>query len=223
MGLLVEDARDLAVGLADALKRRGHDAYESVSTIARDVDVAEQWKSPWPKIVLAGALGFIAGLAINPTRKAATHAVSGMSGDWFSILIGEHRRLDRLITAACATKDNEVDKRTAVLAKIAAAVARISLQETGAILPALRDLDQGAASKELAAEHFEMKTYLHELDRMAKDDPRWLGKLKAFRKLVKEHVRQEEEHVFPELKTSLSPEENARLTRDMLREAARLS
>ena len=86
-----------------------------------------------------------------------------------------------------------------------------------------RRLSKLTNSKELAAEHFEMKTYLHELDRMEKDDPRWLGKLKAFRKLVKEHVRQEEEHVFPELKSRLSPEENARLTRDMLKEAARLA
>jgi len=222
MGLIVEDARDLAAGIADALRRRGQDAYDSVADLAREAELEQKWRSSWPQVVLAGTLGFLAGLAIAPTRKVASQAVSSLSGDWFAILIAEHKRIDKLFAAACATKEGDVAKRTAVLAKISAALTQHALQEEAVIYPAVRDLDQGAASKELAAEHFDMKTYLHELDRMEKDDPRWLGKLKAFRKLVKEHVREEEEHVFPTLKSSYTPTENARLTREMLREAARL-
>jgi hemerythrin superfamily protein len=156
-------------------------------------------------------------------RKAATSAAFGLASDWCAVLTAEHRRIDRLFAQAAGTKLNEGAKREALLARIAQGLEKHALQEESDIYPAIRDVDHGAGSKELAAEHFEMKTYLHELDRMAKDDPRWLGKLTAFRKLVKEHVRQEEELVFPAVKAQLSKAENARLTRDMLRHGARLN
>jgi hemerythrin superfamily protein len=223
MGLVIEDAREAAAHVADALKRRGQDAYGAVSNVAGRASRVGLLEDNWPQLALAGAVGFVAGLAALSARKAATQAVSTLSGDWFDALKAEHKLVDRLFALACATKDREAAKRTALLAKIAYALSKHALQEENVVYPVVRDTDQGVASKVLAAEHFDMKTYLHELDRMAKDDPRWLGKLKAFRKLVKEHVREEEEHVFPALRDRLSSAENAHLTRCMLREGAKLA
>ena len=223
MGLSFEDAREVVADVTDALTRRSREAYGQVTQIADRAGRAGLWEDRWPQLAVAGAVGFVAGLAALSARKAATQAVSAMSGDWFAALKAEHKVVDRLFSLACATKDNETAKRTALLAKIAYALSKHALQEENVIYPAIRDSDQGVASRELAAEHFDMKTYLHELDRLEKDDPRWLGKLKAFRKLVKEHVRQEEEFVFPELRDRLPAADNARLTREMLKEGAKLA
>lgn len=217
MGVRIDDARELATTLAGELRKRGRDAYGQVSDYALD-----DRKGPWPGLIVAGAIGFIAGLAASPVRKAATGAVVAIAGDWFATLKAEHRRIEKQFALIAATKNNEVAKREALLDRLTLTMERYSLQEESVVYPAIRDMDQGASSRELAAEHFEMKTYLHELDRMAKDDPRWQGKVSAFRKLVKEHIRQEEELVFPALKEHLSKADNARLTRDMLRKAARL-
>jgi hemerythrin superfamily protein len=217
MGVRIEDARELATTLADELRRRGRDAYGQVTDFVED-----DRRGAWPGIIAAGALGFLAGLAASPVRKAATGAVGAIAGDWLATIKTEHKQIEKLFSLIAATKGHESAKRHALLDRLIHVMERYSLQEEGVIYPELRDLDQGASSKALAADHFEMKTYLHELDRMEKDDPRWHGKVSAFRKLVKEHIRQEEEQVFPALKAHLSKAENARLTRDMLRKAARL-
>ena len=50
---------------------------------------------------------------------------------------------------------------------------------------------------------------------MAADHPQFLPKLRDFRTMIQEHMREEEEKIFPRLRGLLSEEENAKLTKAM--------
>jgi hypothetical protein len=58
---------------------------------------------------------------------------------------------------------------------------------------------------------------------MAKDDPRWLPKLREFRGMIETHMRAEEAELFPQMRASLCAEANARLTRVMNEEGLKLA
>ena len=113
MGVRIEDARELATTLAGELRRRGRDAYDQVSDFAQD-----DRRTPWPGLIAAGAIGFLAGLAASPVRKAATGAVVAIAGDWFATLKAEHKQIDKLFAQAAATKSHEIAKREALLARL---------------------------------------------------------------------------------------------------------
>ena len=103
-----------------------------------------------------------------------------------------------------------------------ALLTRHALQKENVLYPALRGTDQGASSTPLAAELFEIKTYLYELEGTPTSDPRWMRKAKALKKLVEEHV-EGEAGVLESFYTGLSQTETQRLTRAMHREALKLA
>jgi hemerythrin-like domain-containing protein len=47
---------------------------------------------------------------------------------------------------------------------------------------------------------------------MAKDSPEWLARVRDFRAMIQEHIRMEEEEVYPAFKAVLSETQNAKLT-----------
>ena len=68
-----------------------------------------------------------------------------------------------------------------------------------------------------------MKQYLFELGGMAADHPQFLPKIADFRAMLEEHMREEEEKVFPRLRSVLSKEDNAKLTKAMNLEGLKLA
>lgn len=163
------------------------------------------------------AVGFAAGMAVNPLRKLAHQGLEVAVGknDWFDILKLEHRAVDELFTQLLQTQDNEVKKRTALLAGIKIGLTKHALQEEDVVYPALREQGVEAETKELYSEHADIKTYLHELETKAKDDPTWLGRAESFATLVRHHVREEEDEIYPRFHEKLSAEQNKQVTKRM--------
>jgi hemerythrin superfamily protein len=174
--------------------------------------------------VVAGALGvgFVTAFALLNSKRAAVATSTAMTGDWLEVLSTERRRIERLFKQIEATADDQASRRTRLLEALSALLTRHALQKENVIYPALRASDHGASSTHLAAELFEIKTYLYELDAMPKTDARWMRKLKALQHLVEEHMA-EEETVIPPFHDTLSPAEHLRLTRSMNREALKLA
>jgi hypothetical protein len=186
-------------------------------------DRARTERVSWTMVAGALGVGFVTAFALLNSKKAAVATSTAMTGDWFEVLSVERRRIERLFKQIAATSDEQGLKRGRLLDALSAALTKHSLQKENVIYPALRGSDQGASSTHLAAEQFEIKTYLYELDALPKEDPRWMRKLKALQHLVEEHMREEEETVFPPFHEALSAAENARLTRAMNREALKLA
>jgi hemerythrin superfamily protein len=177
----------------------------------------------WPRVAGAAALGFVVGVTVLGGRKAVMQAATGLAGDWFSALKADHKLVDGLFALLDKTEDEETGKRHLLFSKIAYALAKHEFEEEHVVYPTLLDVGPAETPKHLDAEHFEMKSFVHELNEMPKDDPRWLKKAQALRRLIQAHVREEEEIVFPRLRERLTAKENAHLTRALHREGLKLA
>jgi hemerythrin superfamily protein len=163
------------------------------------------------------AVGFMAGLAANPARKLAHQGLEKVAGkgDWFEILKLEHRAVDTLFEQLLQTRETDKKKRTALLLAIKQGLTKHALQEEDVVYPALRENGIEADTKELYAEHADIKTYLHELEQKPKDDPNWIERVRSFHELIRHHVREEEEEIYPRFREQLSAEQNAKITKRM--------
>jgi hemerythrin superfamily protein len=231
----VDDGASYIGGLTREASRHADDGASYLGDLTREVtrraDDGARYayervkidKVSWTMVAGALGVGFVTAFALLNSKKAAVATSTAMSGDWFEVLSAERRRIERLFKQIEATSNDQTVKRGRLADALNAALTKHSLQKENVIYPALRGSDQGASSTHLAAEQFEIKTYLYELDALPTDDPRWMRKLKALQHLVEEHMREEEETVFPPFHASLSAAENGRLTRVMNREALKLA
>lgn len=174
-------------------------------------------------LAAAAVAGAAIGLAANYGRKMVVQGMAGASGDWADALAAEHRAVLAMFDKLEATSDNQSTARTHLLTKIKNALGKHALEEENAVYPALRRANSVHDADALNAEHGYVKTYLYELENMPKASPEWLGRARDFRAMLEEHMKMEEEEVFPVLRGQLSEEQNARLTAAVHREGMKLA
>ena len=169
-------------------------------------------------LVGAAVAGAAVGLAANVGRKLFVQFASVSAGDWFDALKAEHEAARALLDRLQATDDNQTTARTHLLLKLKHALGRHAIEEENVIYPALREADERQEADHLTSDHGYVKTYLYELEGLAKDSPAWPARLGEFRKMIDEHMREEEETIFPALRAKLSAEKNAEITALMNKE-----
>jgi len=169
-------------------------------------------------LIGAAVAGAAVGLAANVGRKLFVQFASGATGDWYDALKAEHDAARALFDKLEATRNEQTIMRTHLLMKLKYALGRHANEEENVIYPALREADERQEADHLTGEHGYIKTYLYELEGLAKDDPAWLARLSEFRKMIEEHMREEEETIFPALRAKLSEEKNAEITTLMNKE-----
>ena len=165
------------------------------------------------RLATGAALGLMAGLAIPHARKAVMQGPSLAAGDWVAALTAEHRMVEKMFTQLLATRDDEMLKREMLLTKIAYALTKHAIEEENVIYPALAENARTDQSHHLTEDHAEVKTFIYDLRRTSSTDPRWLIKARAFWTQLQEHMREEEDEIFPAFRDALPPEENAKLFR----------
>jgi hemerythrin superfamily protein len=175
--------------------------------------------------VIAGAAlaGAAIGMAANVGRKLFVQFSSGATGDWLDALKAEHRATLALFDKIEATDDSQTMMRAHLLTKLKYALDRHAVEEENVIYPALREANLAHDADALNGEHGYVKTYLYELETMPKDSPDWLARIRDFRTMIHEHMRMEEDEVFPSFRQSLSPTQNARLTAMMNKEGFKVA
>ena len=175
--------------------------------------------------VLAGAAlaGAAVGIAANFGRKFLMQMPAAAAGDWFDALKAEHAATLAVFDQLEATNDSQAAMRTALLTKLKYALTKHAHEEEAVIYPALRQANSAHDADALNAEHGYVKTYLYELESMRKDSPDWLARVRDFRAMLEEHIRMEEEEVFPAFKQIMSEEQNAKLTRLMNKEGFKMA
>jgi hemerythrin superfamily protein len=163
-------------------------------------------------LVGAAIAGAAIAVAANLGRKAVMQGMSASAGDWDEVLAAEHDAALMIFDKLLATDDTQTFKRTMLVKKLTHALDKHAHEEEHVVYPALRDANDAHDADLLEGEHGYVKTYLYELNEMAKDSPDFLGKIREFRSMVEAHARMEEEEVFPRLKNELTPEQNDRIT-----------
>ncbi|MBA2919877.1 hemerythrin domain-containing protein [Sphingomonas sp. MAH-20] len=174
-------------------------------------------------LIGAAAAGVAVGLMANLGRKAAVQAPTMLAGDWDEALAAEHQATLKLFDAMQATTDKNTTKRSMLLMQLKHALAKHAIEEENAVYPALRDAGQTEEADHLNHDHGYVKQFLYDLDNMPKDSPAFMTKVGEFRRAVEEHVREEEDTIFPKLKAKLSPEQNKALTAAMNKEGFKLA
>lgn len=150
----------------------------------------------------------------NIGRKMVTQAPTAMASDWCEGLIREHEATLAAIDKLLATSAEHPQRRTVQLTAIKHMIGKHALQEENVIYPMLARQD-GEAVGDLSKEHGEVKAMLFELTQMDKADPGFAITLMALRESLEAHMREEEDELFPALRTRLSEAENRKLTRTM--------
>ena len=174
-------------------------------------------------LVGTAAAGFALGVAAMVGRKFAVQAPTMLAGEWDQALAAEHAAVMKIFDALDATTNENTMKRSILLMQMKHALSKHAMQEENAVYPALRDAGHAQDADILNAEHGYVKQYLYELTNCSKDSSRFLDILRRFRVHIEHHVREEEEQLFPQLKSALSAEQNAQLTKEMNKEGLKLA
>jgi len=175
--------------------------------------------------VLAGAAlaGAAIGIAANVGRKLFVQFSGAASGDWADALKAEHALTRGLFDKIEATDDSQGVVRGLLLMKLKYALTKHAHEEESVIYPALRDANMAHDADALNGEHGYVKTYLYELETISNTSPEWLARVRDFRTMIEEHMRMEEDEVFPAFRKVLSAEQNARLTSMMNKEGFKMA
>jgi iron-sulfur cluster repair protein YtfE (RIC family) len=171
----------------------------------------------------AAMAGAAVGIAANVGRKLFVQFTSGATGDWFEALKTEHRMTLALFDKLEATDDSQGLTRSTLLMKLKNALVKHAHQEESVIYPALRQANAAHDADALNSEHGYVKTYLYELETIPNTSPEWLARLRDFRAMIEEHIRMEEDEVFPAFQKLMTPEQNARITSLMNKEGFKVA
>ena len=174
-------------------------------------------------LVGAAVAGAAVGLAANMGRKLLVQMSSGGTGDWVDALTTEHEMTLAIFDKIEATGDDQTMMRSHLLAKLKYALTKHALEEENVVYPALRQANLKMEADELSAEHGEVKTFLYELETMPNDSAEWLARVRDFRAMIEEHMREEEKDIFPRFRERLSDEQNAKISSMMNKEGFKVA
>lgn len=176
--------------------------------------------APW----IAGAAGFGLGLLAAAGRKAVVQAPTAMAGDWFEGLKAEHKLARTIIEKLQQTTDEEPHKRAPLVLQLQHAIGKHNVQEEYVIYCVLREKGLEEQADELHADHGELKQGLFDLEMIGKhQQPGFLDRLAEVRSAFEEHVREEEDEIFPRLQEMLTDEERKAVTMRMNREGYKVA
>lgn len=173
-------------------------------------------------VALVG-FAFLAGASLNIIRKMIVQTPTVLAGPWDEALAAEHKATLALFDLVEATEDSATSRRSLLLMQIKHALGKHAFQEENAIYPALRDNGLVEDADKLNNEHGYVKQHLYSLTDLAKNHPNWLPTAKRLRALLEEHIREEEDKLFPALREKLTADGNAALSTAMNKEGFKLA
>jgi|GEM_PF-1036000 len=209
---------------ADSLSSRADDLVRRARHLPAPMQEERSFLgSPGARVAGAAALGALAGLAFGVVRKAAVQGTEAMAGDWLAVLKAEHQLVDKLFEALLATNERQKVRRTLLVSRIAHALSKHAYQEEMVVYPSLKEATGDGRAMHLYEDHARIKIFLHDLNEIAKDDPLWIERARAFHAFVADHVREEEDVIYPAFHGQLSPQQNRRLTISLHKEGVKLA
>src|SRR5688572_15607563 len=183
-----------------------------------------RWDSGQAGVLAAAAVaGAAVGFAANYGRKMLVQGIGAAAGDWADALKAEHQATLAVFDKNEATGDDQTWVRSHLLTKLKYALDKHAAQEENVIYPALRQANSAHDADALNGENGYIKTYLYELETMPNDSPEWLARVRDFRTMIEEHMRMEEDEVFPKFRDGLTEEQNAKLSAMMHKEGIKMA
>jgi len=204
--------------VAGDLKRRSGDAMQSFGRAA-----LETGRGPMATLAGVALLGFAAGVAASLSKRAVTEVAIGAIEDWVEALAVEHRQIESLFEQILSAGETEAVKRAKLFRRLDRALSRHAFSEEQVVYPTLSEHEADADARRLSADHFDQRALLHGIEALDRNDPTWREAVRKLYKAFAIHAHHEDHEVYPALRARLSPEENARLHRDLAKRSARLA
>jgi iron-sulfur cluster repair protein YtfE (RIC family) len=173
---------------------------------------AFSWGDNAGPLIGAAVAGAAIGFAAHIGRKAIMQGMEASAGDWLDMVKKDHDEIQKIVEQMLATDESQTWKRSMLLMKLAHKLDKHAYEEENVLYPALRDDNDTVEADQLDTEHGHVKTKIFDLKQMDSDSPLWLETVRKLRDSLDEHIRMEEERVFPKLKRDLDDEQNANLT-----------
>lgn len=161
----------------------------------------------WP--LVAG--GVLAGVGLALARKLMVQAPTALADDWVAGLAGEHLAVRNLLGLLQRTDASQVKRRLYLLHKVKTALTRHAIEEENVIYPALRQAGQIEAVDALTREHGDIKFRLFQLEELVEEGAAFDAVLEDFVTELFDHMAEEEEQLFPMLRSLLGADESAKL------------
>jgi hemerythrin-like domain-containing protein len=174
-------------------------------------------------VAIGAGVGLATGLLANFVRKAVVQSPTVLAGDWDEALATEHRLALGIFDLLEKTTDKQAGRRSFLLMQLKHALGKHAFQEENTVYAMLRDTGSTEGADHLNHEHGYVKQFLFELTELDRGDSTWLPKLAEFRTMIEEHMREEEQELFPRMKAQLSAEQNKHLTLQMNKEGLKLA
>jgi hemerythrin superfamily protein len=118
--------------------------------------------------------------------------------DVYQILMQDHSAVERIFTQIEQTDDRGIKRRERLFRKLRIALEDHTVVEENLLYP---EIDKYPAIKELVAdaydEHAEFEETLQEISELPTNNAEWLERVQELRGVVHEHVRKEEDRMFP--------------------------
>ena len=168
-------------------------------------------------VIGAAVAGLAVGLVANLGRKAVVQGMTA-TGNWSDSLKAEHEATLKVFDLIQETDESQTTKRTMLLTHLKHALGKHAHEEENVVYPVMRDHGLEEEADHLNHDHGYVKQYLFELTELDRDNPTWIGKVREFRTRLEEHIREEEDVLFPKLETALGEEGNAHVTAAMHKE-----
>ncbi len=204
--------------------RSSQTSGQSRSRSGRNGGSAFRWGNAQTGALAAAAVaGAAVGLAANYGRKFLIQGMGASAGDWADALTAEHEATLAIFDKIEATDETQTTARSHLLMKLKYALDKHAHQEENVVYPALREANYAHEADTLNSEHGYVKTYLYELETMPKDSPEWLARVRDFRSMLNEHMRMEEDEVFPKFRNALTEDQNMKLTAMMNKEGFKMA
>lgn len=178
--------------------------------------------------LMRGMTGLLGGVAIGmigsrllPPLIAQGYgtARARFRGDPFDHLIREHRRISSLLDQMEDAAHAPVRQRGKLFLALKRTITRHAMAEEDAVYPLLYDeIGDHEGSKELYDEHADIKIHLFELEQLLMKDEDWSDRIRSLRRIVDDHIREEEQVHFPKLRRALDDRHTRQLSGAIYRE-----
>lgn len=127
---------------------------------------------------------------------------SSAGNDAVSLLMQDHREVERLFKAYEAAKEDERRKQE-IFVEINMALKAHTTIEEEIFYPAARDvIDDDDTLNEAEVEHASAKDLMRQLEGMAPSDPYYDAKVTVLKEMIQHHVEEEETELFVECRKS---------------------
>jgi len=132
----------------------------------------------------------------NPPRHQA-------AGDAFDVLEEDHRDVEEWFDEYDELKDSDEDRKTELAEKICLGLKIHAQIEEEIFYPQAREASgDNDLIDEAIVEHATVKNLIGEIEEMEVGDEFYDAKIRVLGEMVKQHIKEEEEELFPELQST---------------------